>query len=711
MNIDDLILSDDWDKLSDHIINNESPDLEPDRLSVTELAVIQRKHDVIDKMIREKPSVLTVLTDNGSLLHIAAKHRYWDMLRKLLPVCTDVINSRGRFMKTFIFYVDDPDTLKWCLENYKQIDLLVLSDGMTYMSMCANMIKKKNDKYYTLCKILARYQPPFNDDDIETPPIHQMAITGFIDIIKILHKNKHKIDSQNKDGLTPFLYAVMYNHDDIVRYLIDNGADPSYCGRHNRYNPFNIAIKNRSFSVLKILLEKSRAALSKSDINMRYPIHQALLYNDIPTEYVLDVMLGSDMNKKDVFGNTALHYLLTFHDWKNFTEILKKVKLDIFKNDSKGRKPIDMIKKDDLLPFMDVIASSYIHIMKELKQCKKKIDDECKIALKGRILAMKKSIPSSNDIIRLRHPKTIKTNMANFSADIIHTILYMMILLSRYSNLAVPYQFDYEFKDGDILEFHIANWPYDMDHTFYIYQKVYCDNIFEMLPALVLWDGVRFYMHPDLNMYMNVCLYSDKVRYIMMDLALIGTPSHANMLFFDKETCTIERFDPFGEGSIIKSHDLDICLRKNLVPILESYGNKIGKKIRYNAPSDYMGNGPQLFSQDWSFDMKNRGDPGGYCLAWVMWFVEMRITNPDQSSKEIIDKTIAHISRNGTGPERFIDYIRDYAHKLDVDKNNVLNNMGIPKSDWYNNMLLYKHRPKIENYLRVTFSKLMSDRR
>ena len=63
----------------------------------------------------------------------------------------------------------------------------------------------------------------------DIPGIEPLLITAChnetLDVLQLLIERGYDINAQDKDGLTPLMMAIQYNHEDQVRYLLDQKAD------------------------------------------------------------------------------------------------------------------------------------------------------------------------------------------------------------------------------------------------------------------------------------------------------------------------------------------------------------------------------------------------------------------------------------------------------------------------------------------------------
>jgi hypothetical protein len=97
---------------------------------------------------------------------------------------------------------------------------------------------------------------------------------------------------------------------------------------------------------------------------------------------------------------------------------------------------------------------------------------------------------------------------------------------------------------------------------------------------------------------------------------------HANAMIIDMKKKTIERFEPNGEMYL----DVDDLLKESLTKeLLPGY--------RYISPRLYMPKkGPQYVQS------KTSKSSSGYCIAFTFLYLHMRVTMPQLSRKEIIEK-------------------------------------------------------------------------
>ena len=91
-------------------------------------------------------------------------------------------------------------------------------------------------------------------------------------------------------------------------------------------------------------------------------------------------------------------------------------------------------------------------------------------------------------------------------------------------------------------------------------------------------------------------------------------------MIYSKLNHTIERFDPIGSKRT--KYD-NIKLDKNLFKFFESYG------IKYKSPNDIC---PRIAFQRLQAMEQNTSIKHGLCASWSLWFLDLKLSNPEISS-------------------------------------------------------------------------------
>ena len=193
-----------------------------------------------------------------------------------------------------------------------------------------------------------------------------------------------------------------------------------------------------------------------------------------------------------------------------------------------------------------------------------------------------------------------------------------------------------------------------------------------------------------------------RIRFIILKVSLIMNFEvlHANIIIYDKIKNTVIRFEPYGKLDVVDEQYLDKMIKKIFI-------KAVRQDITYICPGDYLKN--QKFQAVSMGDTnKNLGDPVGYCLAWCFWFIELKLKNPDEDDKTLVENAMEKIILMGKDdPMAILTFIRGYGRKLDDEKNNMFRKIGIDNSEIYSLTYTDSKLIKIKKYIEKFVIKLL----
>ncbi len=169
-----------------------------------------------------------------------------------------------------------------------------------------------------------------------TEPIVEAAKNGDLQTVKaILTQEPSKLNAADQDNYTALHWACMRAHWDLVKYLIEKGANLNMIGGDGG-SPLNWAVHHDNVEIIKLMDEKGANLNTRNKWGMT-ELHTAIWRGCIHVvEYLLDH--GSDPTIKTNEGWTAMHYAFrSGHD--NIIEMLKKRGLSMTEKDNMGRTP------------------------------------------------------------------------------------------------------------------------------------------------------------------------------------------------------------------------------------------------------------------------------------------------------------------------------------------------------------------------------------
>jgi len=731
VNLVKLINKHEWNKIY-NMLRDDKIDLKTPIANgniLVHYASINDASKVLEYIVEKYPDTLTIIDNDGnSSLHLMAKYRYTDILKKCISkmIMNDIdilylMNDNGETIYNILY--DDYSFIKWLSMKHNKINFNIPdNDGITILLKNIYEHDKENDEHYKIVKLLLDYGVNVNHP-VNLPPLNYAIKNKKDDLVSLLLNKKADVNKRDYNSITSLLYAINNNNIGCVKLLLKHGADVNYIGPEGDLNPLIYSIQNKNNDMINILLDY-KFDVKKYDKQMNTPLHHAIKSNN-SIDVLFRMIHLSDINAQNIDGDTPLHLLADLGAWKNLNVILEKKKLDIFMKNRKNKTVLDYVSPNDIQSFLHIVTNSYFNnindsqlnkIYKNHNNClqSNSYDNiKCIEVLKDYILDNKKSIPDDNDkeilIKELNiHDKKNKNDVTTgkFNSDVLHNMIYTICLLKKYDNVGIPYQNMINDKYiNDKMNLSNNNlYKEDTDLIIPNIIGVYMDYFYEMIPYLILWKNKYVnHVHKDLSFHIKKCFDSKKIEYIMLKLSIIITSNstHANIIIIDKKRLTVERFEPYGIVPQFNSDDLDDFIKSNLLPVCLKYYKK---DFTYLTPSELNNNvGFQAISNDGSSMVKKMGDPLGYCLAWTLWYLELRVENKNISSDELIKKSLSDIinknKREKDNNRIMIDFIRDYTIKLDRMKNDFMKESGIKRKDIYNISLSDEDKDKIVKQL------------
>ena len=99
--------------------------------------------------------------------------------------------------------------------------------------------------------------PNVREDDIGLTPLHAAAMYGYSEIVEFLLE--HGVDPNirdKKDGATPLHYAAAYGNSKVVEVLLEHGADPNIRDKKYGITPLHFAAVSDYPKIIEVLHKK-----------------------------------------------------------------------------------------------------------------------------------------------------------------------------------------------------------------------------------------------------------------------------------------------------------------------------------------------------------------------------------------------------------------------------------------------------------------------
>ncbi|CAH6421517.1 Ankyrin repeat protein [uncultured virus] len=737
-NIIELINDKKWNTIHNLIIDDR---LDCEKIiingnNIAHISAINNNFDIISMLIKKKNKSLVKKNNEGqTCFHLLANFGYVKTLKKCLILDNNYLTLINNNNESILYMlIENYDLINWIIDTFNNFDInLINNNGETILTKFINKIKIKNDDYYKIFLKLLNLNVDLNI------PKNNLPIFISINnrkpfITQLLIDNGCNINIKNNQHITPFIFAFYTRSFRICQLLLHNGADINYTGPEGNHNPLIISLYRKDIKMINFLLNH-HMDVNITDKFLETPLHHAILMENLDSTVLAKLIYYGNLNTKNILGITPLHLLIKTKKWIYFDKFLEKKKLDIFTKDFKGKIPLDHLSTHHFNNFFNIVTKSFLNKLKlynfsynynkKLLFCSR-IEQEskkCKKIIREYILVNRKSFPEPNDekiisdkINTIEYPQAIS---GKFNSDVIHNMIYTLLILKKYKNCGLPFQFfisDKVFTEK-ILNINNDLFIYENDQIISDIVKIYTDYFYEITPYLILWksSSVNF-IHKEIEFHSLKCLNSKNIRFILYKLTLITSKKgiHANILIFDKKNGILERFEPYGVVPYLEVEELDMFLEKKFRKIFLKFLKKNQLNFVYYSPKKYKNLiSFQLLSNDTNIFGKKIGDPSGYCLAWTFWYIEMRLLNDDLDPKDLVNKLIEHILDSNKHENKnnfiFLNFIRNYSNSLDEQKNNFLLDIGIDKQYHYDIVLPIKYQELVINKLIKDFYHIISD--
>ncbi len=627
--------------------------------------------------------------EGDTICHIAAKLKNVEFVNYCLKIDSEIIYIKNNLNCTPLFYLVS-DSIVIC-EIVKMIDIYdhYLNDMYTLTQF---FVLTKNFKMLQFVLDNIKINNLTNNilfDLIES----DISIKLKLKIFNMLKKYSLDINYLNEKLMSPLIFSLRHGFSDVTEFLLDNDANINYYGPENNDHPLSIAIETEDISSIYLLLNHN-IDFNVRDKNLKTSVHHVFLKkNNIPLNIKQKLLYkAKNINQTDNQMNSILSLLIQNDNWKKYANILQDKKLKIHNKNKNGLAPIDFIDKYELPEFIELVYQSHLNKLdnKILLTMDNNSIDQYKEYIMKKIITVDYSRDDNKTQLKLIICP--ETNITHFSAYTYNYICFLYYILEKYPHVKIPAMAPDQMKDkkpADLYQELVKDWSSKKIKSAKIFRSIIKDYVFHspiLINHVIIWENNHtFFFSPYIiqGIYETIRKYPT-TRFIILKMTIITEKNfnHANILVLDINNKSVERFDPYGNVSFYYGRQIDKLLKiffseffqeKNSQDVL--YG------IKYMPPSKlFDGVSFQIFSDEKNKMNYVENDPAGFCVAWCLWYVEMRAKNLEIDPASLIEESVMQINEK---QYNFKDYIRDYANLLDSKKNIILEKAGVMSKYWY----------------------------
>ena len=443
-----------------------------------------------------------------------------------------------------------------------------------------------------------------------------------------------EMDLNNLHYNTPISFSTLYKNDlKCLKNLVKLGIDLNLESETD--NIVSLAIKERNLKFLEYFLS------SKINYNFidsfEYTYFHLFLFDnfyDDHSDLVIKYADNIDLNHQDILGDTCMHILFSQNKYDIYKKLVqrKKVNLDIVNKN--GKKPLDYLDKNKKK-----------EILKDLKNN-----------------LIKENEKDNFKIVKSKRP--IFTTFRGFYHTVLSSIHY---LLNKHKNLGYPLCESTNLKDVNKSGYLVEMLKHEFDQ----------DTVCLTCGRIWFMDENSYHLSENFrNCIKNVINKEIIIFYLVIQLD--NTSTHANVIIIDNKSNSIERFEPMG-SHFAKNYN-DVMLDKIMSKILKKTMKEItNKDFNYSTPLDFQNvyDFQSISKEDLFF---YEGETLGFCVAWVIWYIDHKLMNPNIESQKLIYKLKNKLKSQKI---EIIDHIRGYADILQRYKLNLFTKYKLPKNKFY----------------------------
>uniref|UniRef100_A0A6C0LTA6 Uncharacterized protein n=1 Tax=viral metagenome TaxID=1070528 RepID=A0A6C0LTA6_9ZZZZ len=682
------------------------------------------------------------------------------IVRKLIDygAILDYLDSDGY---TFLYYpikLHYPEIIKTLIEIDQQtigISLINLKDAKGQMPLFY-CIKYRN--HFALEKLL-EYGADVNYQNNEgLNALHLAVLKKDIIMVNMIIKHTQNIDAKTLLGDTALHDACNFRTYDIVKILLENGANQNISDNVQDFYPIFYAVIQNDVEVTKLLIN-FKSDPNHQDVLGNTIIHYAILYNNIdildyifdnyeingkqydlytedinqhnksielkidPTivnldgltilqlmlyhyseqfdKYIIKIIPLSNINYQDNLGNTVMHIIIENNLWEKFESLFDFKKINIYVKNNEGQNAIDMIPMIKLDSFINMITKSYFNYLR-MNNYEWLLEWQNKCA-KIEMTELNEEHCKQyirDSIINEKISIPVKKNKQIITIEPDNKVYFSTFTGSILDMICGFKYLSKKYTNVTSLFHNITDSP-ELDKY---YQSLNIEIVSGMDIAHfeIRWIYQRLFFPPNFDQNFTKILNDTHFRYIIIPVGIIMSSgfdiaeNHSNCLFYDIKNNILERFEPHGSDYPYQFNYNPVLLDKL---IYKKFNNLIKgtSTLKYLVPKNYLPKFgfQRLDALEVNYN-KNIGDPNGFCTLWCIWYLDQRLKYINEKPKHIIKKLITWIKQNNYS---FRNIIRDYSKNITQLRDDYLESIGKDINDYINYRLNNNDKKKLLEYV------------
>ena len=583
-------------------------------------------------------------------------------------------------------------------------------------------------KNLTIYKLLIKNTKISIFDKNNNSLLHLVPKTKKIDFLIPLFTKNINLDFVNNTHESALHISCEYDLEDFVTVLVDKKCDVNIREKEYGFPAIFISLLNGNTNIVNTILDSLHYDINLSDHTGNTLLHLAIVENnfeiiercikDPKLDYNIVNLDGntylhllmekikensenidkydirkfieySILNVQNNDGNTAWHYMVSLNIFDKYSELLVNKPNNLFINNKKDVTPFSLVHSINKPKLIDIVSQSYFNLLKTAtwnseweNNCVNVVNPKkCMDKIKELINSGQSSVPikKTSYCMNIEDPKFVSfTTFTGINFDVITSYIE---LIKKYPSLTTSITENFV-KNGEVEKYYNKlGITKDLDN--------------EYLNFEIFWIFQQIIFPLNFEHTISAFIKSDKVIMAVPIAIELDLGAHANLLIIDKRFKVIERFEPNGKNEPIH-YSYNGKLLDNL---LKMYFTKILslKSYTFLSPNAIQPTiGFQSLEVHENDKMKKIGDPGGFCVAWCLWYLEQRIkynVNPIKLPLKLIIK----IRSNNIS---FKKLIRMYANNILKTRNSILDQMELDINEIRNNNITEKQKSELQQLIK-----------
>ncbi len=561
----------------------------------------------------------------------------------------------------------------------------------------------------TMVKMIIKYTKNINSiTNHGSTALHDACNFQLTEIVKILlDAGANQNIPESEYDFYPIFYAVVQNNFEITSLLLgykSNLNSQDYLGN----TIIHYAVMNKHNQILDFLINSYPIRMHDinmytENINSKIEDYQYIDPNIINIEglSIVHIMLyyyqpnydrhlqkilpHTNINYQDNIGNTALHIMAEINIWPIFSKILVEKKLNIYIKNNHGKTVLDFIPVQKMDAFLNLVSQSYFNYLKKYHDgWLHQWQNQCSTGLDEENCIKK----IKQDIVREKMSVPSKKNKKNIVL-IENEVVQFTTFTGSLLDVLVGFKYLTK-KYPNVASVFQSDTQINNKLEKYYQSIGIKENPYQLLTHFeIRWIYQKIFLPPNFDKILENIINSKHYKYIIVPIGIIlSNGNHSNSLFYDIENNILERFEPHGSHYPTQFNYnpdlLDEILNKKISNILSDiYQKKI--IIKYYRPKFYLPKiGFQTLENNEININKNIGDPNGFCTLWTIWYLDYRLKYFDKEPGRLVKKII---SQSKMANLSFRSTIRNYSKKITDLRNIYLDQIDRTINDYLNNRL------------------------